>query len=155
MKAKRKRGKDGSRVRGPASRLSFKAAAKPDLEPRMYTPVIVHEKRRQLTPKEAQQLTYDTFNAIHCRICLNDGLSPNVDVTEIREKILGIIATNGWERTLQVLASCARLFAEVPTPLPALPDYIGKALHKFAGNVDAASVELRHVDREASKGHEI
>lgn len=107
---------------------------------------------KHLTP---DQMMADTFNVIHARICLNDGLSTSGDDTLVREKLFEIIAVRGWESTLRVMASCARLFAEVPSPVPTLTKFSKDALHSTAQALDAKGMELRHVDREATKGHKI
>lgn len=99
----------------------------------------------------------DTFNVIHCRIALNDGINPDTgDMSGVREQLYQIIGVHGWERTFQVLASCMRLFAEVPTPLPKLSGHVNGILHTMASGLDKDAMNyLRHVDRESTKGHKI
>jgi len=119
---------------------------------------IVHNRRRSkpsMMPLTNEQMMADTFNVIHARISLNDGLTLNKDVTETRERLFEIISTRGWESTFKILASCARLFAEVPAPLPNLTKFSKDHLHSAAQALDAKAMELRFVDREATKGHQI
>lgn len=99
------------------------------------------------------QMQMDTFNVIHARIALNDGLTPLGDPSEVREKIFGIVAKHGWETTMALLASCARLFAEVPSPFPPLSTVTKEFLHQLARDLDARRQPMRHVDTEATKGH--
>lgn len=95
----------------------------------------------------------DTFNVMHCRVALNDGISPHADTILAREKLFGVIATLGWERTVQVLASCARLFAEVPVrPLEPLSPVAKEHLHILAQVLDGQGPSVRQVDREITKG---
>ena len=88
---------------------------------------------------------------------MNDGITENPgDLLEVREKLYEIVGAHGWERTLRVMASCMRLFSEVPTPLPKLSNYTQGMLHGVAAKLDEEAVaRMRHVDREAAQGHKI
>lgn len=151
------------RVKGPASRLSVKADTKLKGAGKalLKAPKAIRSREEQIAldrrapkPLSNEQMYVDTFNVVHTRISLNDGLSGGND-TETREKLFEIIGIRGWESTLRILASCARLFAEVPSPLPPLTKFSNAKMHGAAQALDAWAMELRHVDREASKGSKI
>ena len=95
------------------------------------------------------QLQADTFTVIHARIALNDGVSPSFDATAAREKLFEIISTAGWEGTLVVLASCARLFAQVSSPVPDLRKVTKEFLYQLAHDLEARRQPMRHVDQDA------
>src|SRR5438309_1387208 len=96
--------------------------AKKKVAEKRVTPVIVRGAGRTAPPKmtarEQTNLMVDTFNVVHARIALNDGISLSQDFGLTRERLFEVIGTQGWERTLVILASCARLFVEVPSPVP-------------------------------------
>ena len=155
MKAKQKR------VKGPASRVSVRADTKLK-GVNVHKPAAIRSReeqivldKRNMVPISNEAMMADTFNVIHTRICLNDGMSTAGDDSLVREKLFEIIAVRGWESTFRVMASCARLFAEVPSPVPPLSEFSKKTLHGAAQALDAKGMELRHVDREATKGHKI
>lgn len=153
------------RVKGPASRLSVKADTKLKGASKelLKVPKAIRSREEQIARDMKrkvpailtnEQMYADTFNVIHARICLNDGPKDGND-SETREKLFEIIGIRGWESTLRILASCARLFAEVPTPVPPLTKFSNAKMHGAAQALDSWAMELRHVDREAAKGHKI
>lgn len=95
----------------------------------------------------------DKYATIQAHLSLNAGIKQVIDPSAVRERIFGIVGTYGWEATLALLASCARLFAEVqtPTPLAPLGTVEKEFLHQFARTVDAHRQPLRHVDSATAR----
>src|ERR1043166_157655 len=118
MKAKQKR------IKGPASRLSVprvKVTRRHDFEPSLmgsglckhcgevrdhlcHGPAAIRSREEQLVldkrnmvPISNEAMMAYTFNVIHTRICLNDGMSTAGDDSLVREKLFEIIAVRGWE----------------------------------------------------------
>ncbi len=107
------------------------------------------ERLLKSTPTDIM-MQADKFNVIHCRVALGDGLTPTPDRVFSREKIFQVVAHLGWEETARVVASCARLFAEVKTPQPEISRVNKDNLHAFAVSLDAGAMALRSVDWEAT-----
>jgi hypothetical protein len=145
-----------SHLRSPVAKSTCTTCGKPKSDPVHATKVSTNTPEVDAAIKAVGkvptdiQMTADAFNVIHCRICMADGISAVDDPTQIREKLFEIIATKGWEQSLRVLASCARLFAEVPSPLPRFSDAIRSQLHQLAVNLDTQGAVMRIVDRVAS-----
>lgn len=148
MKAKkRKAPKKVARIKGPASRMSVRADTELaiNLQEDEYGAVAAVKA----LPTDLQ-MTMDMFNVVHARIALSDGITEVIDASHVREKLFEVISTAGWEQTLALLASCARLFAEVSSPLPDLNKVTKEFLHTLAKNLDASRQPMRHVDRDTS-----
>ena len=135
------------RITGPASRMSIKADTK--LKGKGAGLVAAVSAAIGTVPTSIQ-MTMDAFNVVHARIALADGVAPVSDPSALREKLFEVVATAGWEQTVVLLASCARLFAEVPSPLPDLSKITKQFLHEFAQSLDARAQPMRHVDRDAT-----
>lgn len=132
------------------NRVVSKKVPKKVIKGRVIDPVAEATRVLKSVPSDIQ-MTMDSFNVVHARIALADGISPVADPSYSREKLFEIVSTIGWEATMVLLASCARLFAEVPSPLPPLSMVTKEFLHQLAKDLDARGPPMRHVDRDAAK----
>lgn len=76
-----------------------------------------------------------------------DGMN-RVDITvgewdEGREKVVDLVGTYGWEGTMHLMASCLRLWAEVPGIRP-VPPTVKDTCHELAQIVQGAAQNHGH-----------
>lgn len=90
------------------------------------------------------------FCVVLAKTQLSDGVDRKKDWGVRRETLMEIVGDIGWCNTIHVLASCLRLWAEVPGIVPTNEDH-KKIAHDLAAAVSAVSHQFRLLDDHARR----